>query len=268
MKTFLKVSLFIILLISISCKKSSEQKIKSTTLYENSDVNIDSLEQNYMKWWSYFSYETKPSKDFISINEMEKRISKEEFLVQLKTGKFIPIKLKSNSDTTYYKLHKLSDKANNDISSTLKSEITRYYKYYKMEGKKFPKLNFVDLNGKIYTNENTKGKTILLKCWFIGCKACVEEFPELNGLVSKYKKRDDIIFLNLAFDSEKALEKFLQKKEFHYETVSVNQNYFTNTLKVTTFPTHFIIDKNGTIRKVVNSFDELQLAIKNYDDLK
>lgn len=36
-------------------------------------------------------------------------------------------------------------------------------------GKKVPKFEFVDLNGHKYNRENTKGKILVMKFWFIGC---------------------------------------------------------------------------------------------------
>jgi len=132
-----------------------------------------------------------------------------------------------------------------------------------MEGQPFPKFDFTDLNGKQYTNENTKGKIVVLKCWFIRCHACIAEFPELNEMVNQYKDRNDIVFVSLAFDQEAALKEFLLKKPFSYATVSVKQSYFKDTLNVISCPTHFLIDKDGKIVKIVNEANRLKSVLAN-----
>jgi len=130
-----------------------------------------------------------------------------------------------------------------------------------MEGKFFPKFQFTDLNGVVYNNENTMGKIIILKCWFIACKACVAEFPELNELVEKYQDREDVIFISLAYDSDAELKQFLLRKPFNYKVASVQQEFMENELEINAYPTHFIIDKIGKIKKVVNSANELILEL-------
>jgi hypothetical protein len=52
--------------------------------------------------------------------------------------------------------------------------------HFKMEGTPIPGFNFTDLNDKVYNQSTTRGKIVILKCWFIHCVACLKEFPELN----------------------------------------------------------------------------------------
>ena len=131
-----------------------------------------------------------------------------------------------------------------------------------MEGKKIPKFNFKDLKSKIYNSETTKDKIVVLKFWFIHCQKCVEEMPNLNKLVKKYKDRNDIVFLSLAFDKNEELKKFLTKKAFYYPVVGNQKNYLLQDLEIESFPTHMIINKKGLISKVVNSYEELEIALK------
>ena len=42
------------------------------------------------------------------------------------------------------------------------------------EGQAFPSFNMLDLKGKRYDNQNTRGKILVLKTWFIRYHACVE----------------------------------------------------------------------------------------------
>jgi len=174
-------------------------------------------------------------------------------LKRLTSGDFIPVKLTSKDSITYYKLFKLDKTASKDISNTIRNVSKVGYKFFKMEGKKFPDFDFTDIDGIHYTNKNTKGKMVILKCWFISCKPCVAEIPELNKLVERYKNRKDILFISLAFDSKKDLKSFILKNPFKYAIVPNQKDFMENILQVYAYPTHFIIDKRGVLKNVVNT---------------
>jgi len=242
-------------MILITCSEKSKILLPNT--------NFKDLEINYMEWWTYHSKNIVLSSDFIPIDQNSKIIDKDNFLKSLTTGTFIPLKLKSTDSLSYYQLFKLDKTADKSIGKTIKNVSIKSYKHFKMEGAKFPDFNFTDLNGSIYTNENTKGKIIVLKCWFISCKPCVAEFPELNKLVKKYQNRKDIIFISLAFDSKKAIQDFLIKKPFSYDIIPNQKEFMEDKLKIYSYPTHFIIDKKGVVQKVVNKADEMTLKLES-----
>lgn len=249
MKKNILLTLSFSILLMVSCSKKTD--------YGQPNVDSENIQKDYMKWWTYHNDNIKLSSDFLAIDNDSKMITKESFLKNLTSGDYIPLKLISKNANTYYQLFKLKKNANKDIGNTIKNTAIVSYKHYEMEGKNFPKFQFTDLNGVVYNNENTKGKIIILKCWFIACKACVAEFPELNELVEKYKDREDIVFISLAYDSDDELKQFLLRKPFSYKVASVPQEFMENELSINAYPTHFIIDETGTIKKVVNSANEL-----------
>ena len=107
------------------------------------------------------------------------------------------------------------------------------------------------------------GKVVVLKCWFIHCLSCVQEMPELNEFVEKYKSKNDILFISLAFDSKEKLDSFLLTDKFSYAVLPVPQSFMEDSLKVSGYPTHFIIDKIGIIRKVVTDYHEMIPTLNN-----
>jgi peroxiredoxin len=199
---------------------------------------------------------------------LSNRISKEDFLGKLTSGDYIPIKLNSKDSLIYYKLFILDESSNSEIRQQIRRSSTANYIHFKAEGKTFPEFQFIDLNGVVYNSENTKGKIVILKCWFITCHACVAEFPELNKLVDNYRNRKDIVFISLATDSKEKLNQFLLQKKFNYAVVADQEKFITKELNVSTYPTHIIIDRNGVIRKVVNSADEMILALSGKEFLE
>ena len=261
------LQLITILLLSIfvfSCKEKSKPTpltAKVETL--EPEVNISEINSDFMKWWTYYSYNISLSSDFTGLNEQSDTIDKKQFLEKLITGNYIPLKIKSDDKAEIYKLYKLDANADKRIGSTIKLESTTIYGLYEIEGSLLPQFNFTDLNGNSYTNENTKGKTIILKTWFINCKACIAEFQELNEFVEKYKQRNDIIFLSLALDTKSELEKFLRQNKFEYKVVPDQKEYILGKLYLNRFPTHLVVDENGTILKVVNKASEMIAFFEN-----
>lgn len=102
---------------------------------------------------------------------------------------------------------------------------------------------------------------MFVKCWFINCKPCVAEFPRLNAFVEANKNREDLVFISLALDGAEDLKVFLKSKAFNYATVPNQEEFIKNKLHVSAYPTHFLVDEEGIIKKMVPSIDELFMAI-------
>ncbi|TYP99458.1 peroxiredoxin [Tenacibaculum adriaticum] len=214
---------------------------------------------DFEKWKDYHKENIDLSTDFIGVDEDGIEIEKEDFLSNLLTGEYIPIKL---PDADYmYQLYELTESSDEKISKSIKSSSTIIYSYFKKEGEPLPEFNFVDLNSNSYTSESTKGKILVIKCWFINCTVCVQEFPKLNELYDRYEGYDNVVFLSLAFDEADKLKNFLSKKEFRYPVVAEQKKYMTDEMEVKQYPTHLIIDEYGNIEKMVNNVDSLILAL-------
>jgi thiol-disulfide isomerase/thioredoxin len=240
--------LVLIALVSISCSKKRE--------YGAPDVDFNKIKKSSSEWWVYNSENIILSSDFIPLDDLANRITKDLFLQKLTSGDYIALKLKS-ADSTCYQLFKLDKQSDPAIRETVKAVAAVSYEQFKREGKIFPNFDLKDLNGVEYSSENTKDKIVVVKCWFIACPPCIEEFPILNALVEKYKNRNDIVFISLAFDHKKELEAFLLKQPFVYAIIPDQKQFEFNDLNVKEYPTHFVIDKEGIVRKVVNKADEM-----------
>jgi thiol-disulfide isomerase/thioredoxin len=214
------------------------------------------LTKDFMTWYNYTYYNIRLSQDFIGLDIDSIEIDKATFLNKLLTGNVVAFKIKILQGEPVYKLYKLNSN-DESIKATIKQMASTEMEHFKMEGIENPKFNFTDLNGKTYNNSSTKGKIIVLKCWFIHCVACVKEIPELNKLVEQNENRNDILFISLAIDAKQNLIKFLKTKEFNYAVIPEMENYMVDKLHITTYPTHLLIDKSGKIVKIVNRIDDL-----------
>ncbi|RZK26502.1 MAG: TlpA family protein disulfide reductase [Flavobacterium sp.] len=201
------------------------------------------------------------SDDFSGYDELEKQISKKDFLTGLTTGEYLPMLLKSKTGGKVYKLHKIHGPISDYCKDYIVFESKKTLKYYLMEGKKVANYNFVDLNGKIYNEITMRGKIVVLKFWFLGCINCIQEMPEMNKIVRKYQGNDEVVFLSLAFDKPEALNNFLKKTTFLYATVPDQKHYITEVLDIQLFSSHMLIDKKGKIVKVVSEYPEIEKSL-------
>lgn len=234
----------------------------SQNKYGGPDIDVAVLQKSFLNWSEYQKENIMLSRDFVALDENSKEISKGIFLSRLSSGNFIPIRLKSSDVLFYYKLFKIEATSDTSIKATITQIAFDEYEHLKMEGKPFPKFSFKDLNGTIVSNETMKGKIIVIKCWYIHCAACVKEFPDVNKLADKYKDRSDILFVSLAEDTPQQLKTFLAKKPLSYAVIPNMKIYMNETLNLNAFPTHFIINKEGMIAKVVPNYESIEVALE------
>lgn len=243
-----------VVLIITSC----HQPNPGPPVYDPADIQKD--ERHFM---SYVVNDIRLYQNFIAYDTLDKPINKLSFLEALTSGNYFPLKLQSNDGKLYYQLYKFNPSADANMRTLITGYAPTFYDHYKRVGKKFPPFDFTDINGNRYTTQSTKGKIVVLKCWFIRCTACELEIPELNTLVGKYKNRKDVIFISLAPDTKPQLQAFLKRKRFDYDIVPNQNTYMSDTLNVNAFPTHFIINKKGTIVNVVDTPAEIQYSLDN-----
>lgn len=128
----------------------------------------------------------------------------------------------------------------------------------RMKGQPFPSFNLTSLDGTTYSSEELKGKILLINFWFTRCKPCIMEMPEMNELVAEYKSKD-VIFLAPTFDDSEAVNKFLTKRPFEYAIVPDVKD-FCLELNVRSYPTHFVINRDGIIEKVIIGYSSMTVG--------
>lgn len=241
-------------LLILSCQE--KEKITETELI------FSSIQTDQAKWWSYHKSNIDLASDFVPVGEEGDTISEKAFFEALLTGEFIALKLKSNEAQKRYQLFRLQEDADDDISYTVMADTYPQYRHFMMEGKEFPEFELTDLEGNTFSKEMAEGKILVVKTWFLRCKPCIEEMPQLNQLVDEYKDREDVIFLSLSLDPEDELEKFLDTKEFKYPVIADQKAFIEDTLGFSIYPTHIIVEPSGKIKKVVNTAPEMISALK------
>lgn len=235
--------------------------------HETPEVDPIQIQKIYTDWSAYQSKNIMLSRDFIAFDSNSKEISKESFLNQLANENFIPIRLKSDDSKYYYKLFEIQPNSDTSIKATINQIGFDAHKNFEMEGTQFPKFSFRDLNGNLVSNESMKGKIIVIKCWYIHCTPCIKEFPQVNKLAQEYKERKDILFISLAEDAPEKLKAFLDKRPLAYSVIPNMKVYMNEALQLNSFPTHFILNKEGIIAKVLPNFESLEVALEKESKL-
>jgi thiol-disulfide isomerase/thioredoxin len=236
---------------SAPADKAGSQKIKAGDPL----VAPEEILVNVRSFMNYKQDYLKLSVHYTAYDTALHAIDKARFLQLFASGEYLPLRIAADTGVSY-KLYKLPDSTNKDVTGTIRYYGEVHNNYFKREGTPFPAGNFSDVDGKVYNREMFKGKTVVLKFWFIHCVACVAEMPALNRLVVAYHDHKEVLFLSMAEDTKEQLITFLQKKPFQYATIPVSKEFVSKEMKVSVFPTHMIL-KNGVITKVADSAEEL-----------
>ena len=121
--------------------------------------------------------------------------------------------------------------------------------------------------------EQLKGKVVVMTFWSTRCQICAEEIPEMNKLVDKYGE-NSVVFLGMAWQDKAKLDVFLKKKPFKFKIVAqsfgVLLKYSARDSKgrlAMGFPSHFVIDQNGTVVYKGEGFDKSKKISSTIDRL-
>ena len=110
-----------------------------------------------------------------------------------------------------------------------------------------------DISGKAYDRTEFRGQVTLLNFWATWCPPCVEEIPSLNRLQQKFEGRPfELVSINYAQDKQTVAD-FLQRVDVDFAVLLDPDGEYAKSWNVITFPSTFVIDKNGHIRYGVNA---------------
>ena len=213
--------------------------------YFNLNAQKKEANEKYTVHYKHLQNSPEEKKEYTIIYKDEDGhvISKEKFDV-LKIGKYF--RMTKNSNTHEIILMIKSEKEVEKNSEAEKTFVSRNL------NKKLPDFNLKDLDGGSITNKDLNNKVVVLNFWFAACKPCVEEMPELNKLVEKYKDNNAVLFLAPSFDNQDLLKKFVKRKDFRFKILA-NSTILDKKLGILIYPTTIILNKEGNMIEILKS---------------
>ncbi len=248
-------TIVLLLITAISCNTSAPSEKTAAPV-----ASPEKITAGIMPYLQYQATHVRLTTSYIALDTALQPIAREKFLELLASGGYLPLRLQSPDSQQVYRLHPIPETAT-DVRGVIQQTGIRYLQYFREEGTTMPLFNWTDLNGNQYTPENTKGKVMALKCWFIACQACKEEMPALNEIVQQYQENKEMLFVSLALDEPAKLQEFMRHTAFRYAVVG-DQQPMMDSLHIHAYPTHLVIDRKGKIFRITDRHEELDAILQ------
>lgn len=117
---------------------------------------------------------------------------------------------------------------------------------FQVVGRTAPEVRLDTLDGEPFDLADYRGKPVVLAFWASWCGPCRAELPALAAMASR---RNDVHVFAVNVDRERRLaERFLQQVAFDLPVIWDNESAVMGQLDVTSMPTTFVIDAQGTVK--------------------
>jgi len=172
-------------------------------------------------------------------------ISPDEFSRQAKAGKrFVLMKSKDSPDGPVTAIFVMQ--APPAANSSTKAAEQPAAPISKMIGKPLPAFKLMDAEGKVVTNGDLLGRPTLINFFFAECLPCILETPMLNAYQAK---RKDLRMLAITFDGKPAIDKYIRKHKFAWQSL-VDAQSFIAQVDLQGYPSFMLVDAKGIVKAV------------------
>jgi thiol-disulfide isomerase/thioredoxin len=118
-----------------------------------------------------------------------------------------------------------------------------------------PDFSFTTAAGEYISNDELRGKVVLLDFWGTWCPPCRESVPSLRDLNKKYAKEKAFVMISVSVnDEEDKWKDFTSKNQMVWPQAFDRDNKIRRAFQVTHFPTYILIDHEGIVRFRVSGF--------------
>jgi thiol-disulfide isomerase/thioredoxin len=118
-----------------------------------------------------------------------------------------------------------------------------------------PDFEVKSLEGTTVSLQTLSGKVVLLDFWATWCAPCRAAIPELKDLARRYP-RDRLSIVSVSEDDEEEVARgFVAKNGMTWTQCHDREKTIRQLFRVNAFPTYFVIDGEGVIRKEIHGTD-------------
>ena len=118
-------------------------------------------------------------------------------------------------------------------------------------GETAPAISLADLNGKMITLNEFKGKVVLVNFWASWCPPCTNEMPGFEKVFEDYEAKGFAV-IGVALDDIKL--SLIQDMRITYPVVKTNERVTRDYGNVSSVPVSILLGRDGRIIKKVKEF--------------
>jgi thiol-disulfide isomerase/thioredoxin len=104
-----------------------------------------------------------------------------------------------------------------------------------------------DLDGKLISSADLKGKVTLITFWATWCGPCRAEIPDLIHLETQYAGKLQVIGISVDDDPAANVKKFADRAGINYPVIMANPDIVRGYGGVPALPTIFVLNTNGAV---------------------
>jgi peroxiredoxin len=129
-----------------------------------------------------------------------------------------------------------------------------------------PDFSLTTVDGKTIKLSELAGKVVILDFWATWCPPCRATVPELKELVAKYPA-DKLVVISVSADRDDAKwRSYIAEKKMTWNQYRDSDEHVMTAYNIHSFPTLFLIDKEGIIRDQIRDFNEQMTVIGRFKD--
>ncbi|MDH4618479.1 TlpA disulfide reductase family protein [Brevibacillus sp. AY1] len=119
-------------------------------------------------------------------------------------------------------------------------------------GYQAPHFTLTGLNNQVYRVEGKRDKPVIVNFWASWCGPCKMEAPDLQKIFEKYGKEVDLYGVNVTSnDNPETAMEFVQTYKLTFPIPMDVTGAVSDRYKVMAFPTTYLIDQQGVVRKKI-----------------
>ena len=135
---------------------------------------------------------------------------------------------------------------------------------------KVPNFSWKDASGKTIDLDSYRGKVTVINFWATWCGPCIHEIPDLIEL-SKELSDKNVKLIGVSLDRgpnvAEDVQNFVTEKGIPYQVVLANEELENAFGNISSIPTTFLVDDQGTIRQTIIGIRTKRVLIQAVTDL-